>query len=275
MTDTSTNSPTPRIRWYRLAALNALAFALGFVTNTIEPAVLGHRTLELAPEFKNTAFGLLTFAGLLVAIAWQPIIGDLSDRTKSRWGRRLPYFIGGGAVLMASLFLIALAPGLGSLLVLLLLMQLSSNSLQSPSQALLPDHVPQGQRGAAAGWKSALEILAFVAGRQISGRLVAEGEVMAAVAAAAAVVAVAVAIIAGVARERGSPQSSSRILRLDLRRAFAFERRENPSFGPWFANRVGLGRLPGAEHVLAVLRYGCLVGLARPRPSASSPTCRR
>jgi endonuclease-3 len=83
---------------------NALAFALGFVTNTLEPAVLGHRTLELAPQLKNTAFGLLTFLGILVAIAWQPVVGDLSDRTKSRWGRRLPYFVGGAQPWWCPLF---------------------------------------------------------------------------------------------------------------------------------------------------------------------------
>ena len=238
MTDTSTNSATPRIRWYRLAALNALAFALGIVTNTLEPAVLGHRTLELAPQLKNTALGLLTFAGLIVAIAWQPLIGELSDRTRTRWGRRLPFFVGGGAVLIACLFLIAVAPGIGFFLPLLLLIQLSSNTIQSPSQALFPDHIPQDQRGAAAGWKSALEILGFVAGRQISGRLVAEGAVTAAVAVAAAAVVVAIAIVALVAREQGAPQTPPRLPRFSLRRAFAFERRANPSFGPWFANRA-------------------------------------
>src|SRR3989337_279820 len=96
----------------------------------------------------------------------------------------------------------------------------------------------QDQRGAAAGWKSALEILAFVAGRQVSGRLVAEGAVIAAVAVAAAAGVVAIAIIALVAREHGAPRMPPRLHRFGLRRAFAFERRENPSFGPWFANRA-------------------------------------
>jgi MFS family permease len=223
--------------WHRLIALNALAFALGVVTNTLEPAVLGHRTLELAPEVKNTAFGLITFAGLVVAILWQPIIGDISDRTHSRWGRRLPYFVGGGAALIAALYLLAVAPGLTALLVLLLLLQLSSNTVQSPSQALLPDHVPEVQRGSASGWKSALEILAFVVGRQISGRLVADGRVLAAVSVAAAAVALAVVIVALTIRQSRSV-SAGPTPAFSLRRAFAFDRRRYPSFGPWFVNRV-------------------------------------
>jgi MFS family permease len=219
-------------------ALNALAFALGVVSNTLEPAVLGHRTLELAPATKNTVFGLITFAGLVVAILWQPIIGDISDRTNSRWGRRIPYFVGGGAALIASLYLLAVAPGLAALLILLLLLQLSSNTVQSPSQALLPDHVPEGQRGAAAGWKSALEILAFVFGRQISGRLVGGGEVLAAVSVAAAVVAVAVLIAARTIRRMPPVSTATGGAAFSLRHAFAFDRRRYPSFGPWFVNRV-------------------------------------
>ena len=226
-----------RLPWYRLIALNALAFALGVVTNTLEPAVLGHRTLEAAPGNKNTVIGLLTFAGLMVAVLWQPLIGDLSDRTRTRWGRRLPYFVGGGAALITTLFLVAVVPGVAGLAAVLLLLQLSANTVQAPSQALLPDHVPEQQRGAASGWKAALEILAFVAGRQISGRLVAEGEILAAVAVAAAVVVGAVAIVALVIG-RGTASSNRGAPNLDVRRAFHFERRAYPSFGPWFVNRV-------------------------------------
>jgi hypothetical protein len=124
------------------------------------------------------------------------------------------------------------------LLILLLLLQLSSNTVQSPSQALLPDHVPEGQRGAAAGWKSALEILAFVFGRQISGRLVGGGEVLAAVSVAAAVVAVAVLIASRTIRRMPPVATATSGAGFSLRRAFAFDRRRYPSFGPWFVNRV-------------------------------------
>ncbi len=38
--------------------------------------MLGHKVLlELVPEQKNTALGFTTFAGLIVAVAWQPIVG--------------------------------------------------------------------------------------------------------------------------------------------------------------------------------------------------------
>jgi MFS family permease len=73
--------------------------------------VLGHRTPELAPATKNTVFGLITFAGLVVAILWQPIIGDISDRTHSPWGRRIPISSSAAAPPWSPPLLLAIAPG--------------------------------------------------------------------------------------------------------------------------------------------------------------------
>jgi len=84
-----------RVSFPRLLAISAFAFALTTLSNTLEPAVLGHKVLELVPERRNTALGFTTFAGLIVAVLWQPIIGVFSDRTRSPVGRRLPYFAAG------------------------------------------------------------------------------------------------------------------------------------------------------------------------------------
>jgi MFS family permease len=136
---------------------------------------LGHKVLELVPDQKNTALGFTTFAGLIVAVAWQPIVGAWSDRTHSPWGRRAPYFVAGTLLVAGCLYAIALAPLWNSRRRRAAPM---SNTVQGPWQALIPDQVPAGQRGAASGLKAAFDILAFVLGRQISGRLVAAGSVL-------------------------------------------------------------------------------------------------
>ncbi|MBM3121878.1 MAG: SLC45 family MFS transporter, partial [Chloroflexi bacterium] len=151
-----------RLPWYRLAAVTLFSLALGVVSNTLEPAVLGHKVLELVPEQKNTALGFTTFAGLIVAMLWQPMVGAWSDRTRSAWGRRAPYFIAGTVVVAACLFAIALAPTFAVVVASVLLIQLASNTVQGPWQALIPDQVPPGQRGAASGLKAAFDILSFV-----------------------------------------------------------------------------------------------------------------
>src|SRR3990170_6116795 len=94
-----------RISFLRLLGVTILGFALTLVSNTLEPAVLGRKVFELVPEGRNTALGLTTFAGLIVAILVQPIVGVFSDRTRSRWGRRVAPIGGGKGGGLCSLFL--------------------------------------------------------------------------------------------------------------------------------------------------------------------------
>lgn len=230
---------TSRLPWYSLAAITLFSLALGMVSNTLEPAVLGHKVLELVPAQKNTALGFTTFAGLIVAVLWQPIIGALSDRTHSSLGRRAPYFIGGTALVVACLYAIALAPTFSIVIAGVLLIQLASNTVQGPWQALIPDQVPAGQRGAAAGLKAAFDILAFVLGRQISGRLVSAGSVTGAVTVTSAVFVAALLLTLVAARERPAAirVTPGPSLRQTLARSFSVDWRAHPAFGWWFANR--------------------------------------
>jgi MFS family permease len=175
------SAPTARLPWYRLAGLTLFALAFGIGANTLEPALLGQRVLELAPEHKNTALGLTTAAGLLVATLVQPLVGGLSDRTVGPLGRRVPYFIAGAALASSALLGVVWAPTVLLLGLGVLVYQFGSNTAQAPWQALLPDQVPAAQRGTAAGLKSLFEVLGFVLGRTLSGYLVAADQSLASV----------------------------------------------------------------------------------------------
>jgi MFS family permease len=229
----------PARGWTRLAGITCLSLALGMATNTLEPAVLGHRLLELVPALKNTALGLMTFAGLIVASLWQPIIGVVSDRTRSRWGRRIPFLILGTPLAIAAMGLIAVAPSFALVILGLLSYQLAANTVQGPWQALIPDLVPSRQRGVASGMKAAFDILAFVLGRQVSGNLVAAGHVTGAVAAASAVYLLALALTLYAAGEdRLAPPVQARGDHPGwLTRTFMVEWRSHPAFVTWFVNR--------------------------------------
>jgi MFS family permease len=231
--------PSLHLRWHRLVAVTVFSLALGVVSNTLEPAVLGHKVLELVPDQKNTALGFTTFAGLIVAVLWQPVIGAWSDRTRSPWGRRAPYFIAGTLLVIACLYAIALAPALSIVIAGVLLIQLASNTVQGPWQALIPDQVPARQRGMASGMKAAFDILAFVIGRQVSGRLVAAGSSVAAVSVAAGLFVVALALTLAGAHERPSsalslpPKSAAAA----VRHSYWVDWKGHPAFAWWFANR--------------------------------------
>jgi MFS family permease len=225
-------------------------------TNTLDPALLSLKVAELAPENRNTALGLIAAAGLLVATLTQPIIGALSDRTRTPVGRRVPYMIVGSLLAVAFLFVVALAPTIGVLLLGVLVYQFGANTAQAPWQALLPDQLPASLRGAASGLKSLFEILGFVLGRRIAGYMVAQGTPQSAVL-AASVVLIATMVLTSVAarywRGKRSPEGAARDAPDEVSRELApgSEQANQPSltsylkrsnwpkgFGWWFVNRT-------------------------------------
>ena len=234
------------LSFFRLLTITVFSFALTLVSNTLEPAVLGHKVLELVPNHRNTALGFTTFAGLIVAILAQPIVGVFSDRTRSRLGRRLPYFIVGTLMVIACLYLIALAPVFGLVVLGILLIQVASNTVQGPWQALIPDLVPEARRGRASGLKAMLDILAFVVGRQVAGQLVGRypqwggTAILIAVTVPVVVYLFALAVTALWAREppEAATQAPQRSMREALASTFSVDFRAHPAFGWWFANRM-------------------------------------
>jgi len=232
-------------------------------TNTLDPALLSLKVAELAPENRNTALGLIAAAGLLVATLTQPIIGALSDRTKAPLGRRVPYMIVGTLLAVAFLFVVALAPSIGVLLLGVLVYQFGANTAQAPWQALLPDQLPASLRGAASGLKSLFEIFGFILGRRFAGYMVAQGTPQSAVLAASVVLILTMVLTSLAARywrgksspegdqpsSKSSPRDASREAlsesapesAQDASPGFsAFLKRSNwpKGFGWWFVNRA-------------------------------------
>jgi Na+/melibiose symporter-like transporter len=144
--------------------ITVFGFALAALWGSLHAIILPTRLLELvSTSEKSTYLGLLTFAGLMLAIIVQPIAGAISDRSGFGWGRRRPFILGG--TLVAMLFLAGIGWG-GSFLAIFVtycLLQIASNTTQGPYQAFIPDLVPQGKRGLASGVKGFLEIAGGVA----------------------------------------------------------------------------------------------------------------
>ena len=139
--------------------ITIFGFALSALWGSLHSIILPIRLLDFVAESqKNTYLGLLTFAGLVVAMAWQPIAGMISDRSGYSWGRRRPYILIG--TILAMLFI----PGIGltgsyiAIFIIYCLLQVSCNTAQSGYQGFIPDLVPERKRGLASGVKILLEI---------------------------------------------------------------------------------------------------------------------
>ncbi len=152
-----------RLHWYDLIAINLFWLGLNIRNNAVGTIFMPYLVDQFVrSEIRNTALGAMRTAGLIVAMLVQPAMGLLSDRSTSRFGRRRPFILVG--VLLDLVFLagIALAFDYWALFAAVLLIQFSANVSHGALQGLIPDLVPQEQRGVASGIKAIFELLPLV-----------------------------------------------------------------------------------------------------------------
>lgn len=111
---------------------------------------LAVRVGELAPGHEEY-LGYITGAGALVVMLTAPLFGTLSDRTRTRLGRRRPWMIGGMILGVGSLFVMALAPSILVLGLGWILAQLGWGQVLANLQTSAADRLPESQRGKVAG----------------------------------------------------------------------------------------------------------------------------
>jgi len=162
--NTNTGAEANEFRPIDYVKITIFGFALSALWSSLHIVILPLRLLDFVPEaLKNTYLDLLILAGLILAIAVQPIAGAISDRSGFSWGRRRPY------ILLGSVLILLLLPGVGffssytAIFIIYCLLQISSNTAQGPFQGFIPDLVPERRRGLASGVRSLLNIVGGVA----------------------------------------------------------------------------------------------------------------
>ncbi len=166
-----------RLHWYDYLTLNLFWFGLN-IRNTalgsiFMPYLVG---IFVSESVKNSALGGMRAAGLVIAMLVQPAAGLLSDRSTSRFGRRRPYILIGALFDLVFLAVIAFSWNYWSLLIGVLLIQFSSNISHGPLQGLIPDLVPEDERGRASAVKAIFELLPIIIVGLTIAKLVGAGE---------------------------------------------------------------------------------------------------
>ena len=136
----------------RFVAIYALAYAALWLA-LLTPAIitLALRVRQLAPGNAAEPISRVLMAGAVVALVSNPIFGALSDSTRSRFGRRRPWLVGGVLCGCASLAVIGLAPTVNIVLWGWCAAQLAFNAVLAAMVAIIPDRVPPVQRGTVVG----------------------------------------------------------------------------------------------------------------------------
>lgn len=149
----------------KFTTVNFLNFALGFLGLQFAWQM---RIILSAPVTENLGadpfiYGLIWLAGPFTGMVVQPLIGALSDKTKSKFGRRRPYLLGGAIIASLALWLFPNSGNIAGLLglnsfpwaglliaaVMIWIIDACINIAQGPYRALIPDVVPQQQHSLA------------------------------------------------------------------------------------------------------------------------------
>ena len=113
--------------------------------------LLGLHAEQLDAAHKAAILSLVTGVGAAVSLVANPLFGALSDRSTSRFGRRIPWVFFGTLAGALSLVLMSSAQSVGVLVLGWALMQAAGNAALAAIFAAIPDKVPVEQRGVVGG----------------------------------------------------------------------------------------------------------------------------
>lgn len=153
----------------RFTTLNFLNLALGFLGLQFawQMRIALSEPVTSSLGASPLLYSLIWLAGPFSGMVVQPIIGVLSDNTKSRFGRRRPYLLGGAIITALALWAFPHSAGIsdiignifhcnmpawGGLLIAALLIWVIDaciNIAQGPYRSLIPDVVPREQHAQA------------------------------------------------------------------------------------------------------------------------------
>ena len=110
----------------------------------------GLQQSNMSPIYKylgadEATLPLLWLAGPVTGLLVQPLVGAVSDRTVTRWGRRTPYFLFGALLCSLGLLLMPMSPALWFAAGLLWILDAANNMTMEPYRAYVSDRLDESQ----------------------------------------------------------------------------------------------------------------------------------
>lgn len=147
-------------------AMVATAGAIYFAFLTPSAISLSVRIFGLDPEGKALGLSNVVLIGSIVSVLVLPLFGALSDRTRSRFGRRRPWLVGGALVTAAGGAIMGAADGVAAVTMGWAVSQLGLSAVLAAFLALVPEMVPERHRArvsAGIGIVTSLAVLGGIA----------------------------------------------------------------------------------------------------------------
>lgn len=135
--------------------------------NSFVPVLLKERYLE-----STALIGFIMTIDNIFGVIFQPLVGQISDRTRTRFGKRMPYILIGIPLCAAAFFFIPRTGSLITMMAVIILFNLIMSFWRSPVVSLMPDLTPSIHRSKANGIINLMGgvggIIAFLAGGYLS-----------------------------------------------------------------------------------------------------------
>jgi MFS family permease len=190
--------------------------------------------LDEAAKIGNLA--IVTTVAFVANIFAQPVAGALSDATRSRFGRRTPWMVGGALLTSGFLLGLPMAQSVLTVALVWLVVQVGVNAIQAAATALVPDRYPASRRGGVSAMIGVGITIGNAVGAIVAGSTASRGMLP------YAFLAVLVLVIIGgfVVVNREAPSTDlprERTSAKDFLRGFWVDPRQYPDFAWAFGSR--------------------------------------
>jgi MFS family permease len=229
---TSSRSLQPRLAGWIIPVYVGVYLVIGAVPSVLLPL----QVQGIDPHDKAIALALVTGVGAFVAMVMSPIAGLLSDRTRSRYGRRAPYLVFGALAVGLALIGLGAGTSIAQLVVAWSIVQLALSFLVSPLTALMPDRVPSSARGLFSTLVGLGTMIGLVAG-QAAGAVFA-ARVQLAYLVLPGVMLVVITLFVVLVPDRSAQAEKTRFAFADFLRGFWVSPRRHPDFFWGFLARL-------------------------------------
>ena len=138
----NTSTTKPRLSLRQVCEMNVGFFGLQYSFGLQQSNVSAIYSYLGADE---ASMPLLWLAGPVTGLLVQPLVGAMSDRTNSRWGRRTPYFLIGAVICSLGLLAMPYSSALWIAASLLWMLDAGNNITMEPYRAYVSDRLDSSQ----------------------------------------------------------------------------------------------------------------------------------
>lgn len=165
------HSEPPRVSAWFIFVYTLITFAANLTM--LMPMLFGlaYKIQLVDPGGKESSLGLVVGIGALFNVVVTPLAGVLTDRTRSRWGRRRPWVASGIVICAAAGTAIALASTVLVIAIAWVVYIIGLAAILSALAPVMADQIPESQRGKVGAFCGVSTQLAGVAASLVGGAL--------------------------------------------------------------------------------------------------------